>query len=98
MIRAHIIVSGLVQGVSYRKNTQNEARKLKITGWVRNLFSGKVEIVAEGTEEAVNALISWIREGPRFARVKGAAVSLSESTGEFKDFEIREYGLFPLPE
>lgn len=98
MVRAHVIVSGLVQGVRFRVNTQKEARKLKITGWVRNLFSGKVEIVAEGPEAAVQAFISWTKEGPRFAKVNNVAVSIAEPTGEFEDFEIREYGLRPLPD
>ena len=98
MKRAHVIVSGLVQGVRFRANTQKEARKLKITGWVRNLFSGKVEIVAEGSEAALKEFISWVEEGPRFARVNNVAVSIVEPTGELEDFEIREYGLRPLPE
>lgn len=98
MVRAHLIVSGLVQGVSFRKNAQKEAKNLGVTGWVRNLFSGKVEIVAEGTEDAVNTFISWAKEGPRFSKVREVAVFPSEPTGEFSGFEIREYGLRPLPD
>ena len=57
--RAHVCVSGNVQGVFYRANTRDTARELGVDGWVRNLEDGRVEAVFEGPEPAVEELIDW---------------------------------------
>lgn len=64
-----LLVSGKVQGVGYRDWVVREAKRLGITGWVRNRRDGRVEILASGAEEAVGALIDACRAGPRTARV-----------------------------
>ncbi len=69
MIARHLIVHGRVQGVYYRGWTVETARALGVTGWVRNLSSGEVEILACGEPEAVRALIDRCRTGPRAAVV-----------------------------
>ncbi len=63
------IVSGRVQGVFFRASTQEQALRLKICGWARNLPNGGVEVLACGEEAAVDKLRSWLRHGPRMAQV-----------------------------
>lgn len=69
MRRVHVVVTGRVQGVGFRWSTQEEARRLGLTGWVRNRLEGTVEVEAEGPAEAVAELVGWLRNGPRWARV-----------------------------
>jgi acylphosphatase len=87
--RAHIYISGRVQGVFYRSNTRRKALELGLKGWVRNLRDGRVEIVAEGDEERLERLIEWCRRGPPMARVTGLEVRWENPTGEYEDFEVR---------
>jgi acylphosphatase len=68
------IVRGRVQGVGYRASTAHEARRLGLAGWVRNLPDGAVEVEAKGVGPAVDALVAWLAEGPRGARVTGVDV------------------------
>lgn len=88
--RAHVFVSGRVQGVGFRAFVQREALKLGVKGWVRNLGDGRVEAVMEGTAEQVEGLLERVREGPRGARVQKVAVTEEAATGEFKTFEAKE--------
>jgi len=87
--RAHLIISGRVQGVYYRYSTQQEAKRRGLTGWVRNLPGGNVEAVVEGDEAAVEQMIEWCRQGPAGARVSAIEQLLTEASGEFAEFEIR---------
>lgn len=85
--RAHLIVKGRVQGVCYRMDTEDAARGIGgLTGWVRNLRDGDVEIVAEGDREKIEQLIQWCRRGPRLARVDDIQIEWLEPTHEFKEF------------
>ncbi|MNO57518.1 Acylphosphatase [compost metagenome] len=72
----HGFVSGLVQGVFYRQSTQEQAERLDIDGWVRNLEDGRVEVMLEGEEQAVRELEGWLRQGPPKAEV--SSVELRE--------------------
>ena len=90
-VRAHVWVSGWVQGVFFRSETRDEAKKRGVKGWVRNLPDGRVEAVFEGEEEAVEELIEFCRHGPPGARVRSVDVVWENCTGEFKGFDIR-YG------
>lgn len=88
-IRAHVFVSGRVQGVFFRSETRREAKKHGVTGWVRNLPDGRVEAVFEGDEEAVKKLIEFCKHGPPYAKVTRVEVLWENYTSEFSDFEIR---------
>ncbi|AVR69165.1 TPA: acylphosphatase [Pseudomonas aeruginosa] len=67
-------VGGWVQGVGFRQSTRDEAERLGLDGWVRNLEDGRVEVLWEGEEEQVKALQRWLERGPRRARVAGVEV------------------------
>lgn len=84
----HCFVSGRVQGVWYRASTQKEANALGLTGWVRNLPDGRVEVVACGEKEKVMELYAWLQRGPELAKV--AAVSYAEIVWQaYERFEVR---------
>ncbi|MGD0978306.1 MAG: acylphosphatase [Candidatus Bathyarchaeia archaeon] len=87
--RAHVFISGRVQGVFFRSETRYEARKHGVTGWVRNLPDDRVEAVFEGEQENVKKLLEFCRRGPPGARVASADVTWENYSGEFRDFEIR---------
>jgi acylphosphatase len=87
--RAHIFVSGRVQGVFFRSETQDEALRHGLTGWVRNLPDDRVEAVVEGDRDKVEALIEFCRRGPPGARVTRVDVTWEDYTGQFKSFTIR---------
>ena len=88
-VRAHVLISGDVQGVFFRANTRNLARSHGLTGWVKNNPDGKVEAVFEGEKEHVDELIEFCSEGPPGAKVESVNANMSEYKGEFKEFEIR---------
>lgn len=87
----HLYVAGLVQGVGFRDFTRREARQLGVTGWVRNLPDGRVEIWAEGPESSVTAFLEQVRRGPRAARVTDVREEPAMPSGAYAGFEIR-YG------
>jgi len=87
--RAHVFVSGRVQGVFFRAETQNKATSLNLTGWVRNILDGRVEAVFEGEEKNINLMIDWCRKGPSFASVINVEVIDEPYQGEFQDFSIK---------
>ena len=86
--RVHVFASGKVQGVYYRDSTKREAKSLGLSGWVRNLSDKRVEALIEGDSQKVDALLSFMREGPKYARVEGLEVEVDEHRGEFDSFEI----------
>ena len=87
--RAHIIVSGLVQGVFFRVTTRQKAVSLGLRGWVKNLANGQVEAVFEGEKEKVQEMVEWTRKGFDSAQVDDIKVEWEEYTGKFSDFEVR---------
>jgi acylphosphatase len=87
-LRAHLVISGRVQGVGFRATAEDEAQRLGLQGLVRNLWSGEVEAVVEGEAGAVEAFIAWCRQGPPLSRVDRVDVSRQAPRGDFKDFRI----------
>jgi acylphosphatase len=89
--RAHVFVSGRVQGVFFRSETKHKADRYDVKGWVRNLLDGRVEAVFEGEEEAVKALIEFCKRGPSGAIVTNVDLRWEKFAGEFGVFRVR-YG------
>lgn len=89
--RAHVYVSGRVQGVFFRSETQDEALRHGLTGWVRNMPDGRVEAIFEGEKDSVDRLIEFCRRGPLGARVSNVEVAWESYGGDFHGFRIR-YG------
>jgi len=87
-IRAHVFISGRVQGVFYRASTKNMAEQLGLKGWVRNTSDGLVEALFEGEETAVKDMISWCHKGPRSAEISDVTVDYTKFLGEFEEFCI----------
>jgi len=88
-VAAHVFVSGRVQGVWFRASTQDKAKELGVTGWVRNASDGRVEVVFEGDKKAVEEAVGWCHRGPPPANVEGVDVSWEDATGEFSKFSVR---------
>jgi acylphosphatase len=86
--RAHVFISGMVQGVSFRWYTVQEARARGVGGWVRNLPDGRVEAVFEGDEGDVSALVAWCEHGPRHARVTKVDVGRDEEPEGLYEFDV----------
>jgi acylphosphatase len=87
--RLHLVISGRVQGVGFRFSAYDEAKDLALAGWVRNLASGEVEIVAEGKQENLQMLAAWAHLGPPSAHVTQVREDWQEFIGEFGEFRIR---------
>jgi acylphosphatase len=89
LFSVHVIVYGCVQGVFFRAFTSKRAAGLGLTGYVRNLSDGKVEVRAEGKKELLEELIGYLKEGPPAARVEKVKASWSEYTGSYSSFSVR---------
>ena len=87
--RARVLVSGLVQGVFFRSYAVEEARSLNLTGWVKNRWDGRVEVLMEGDKEDINKMIAWLREGPPTAQVSDIEITWEKYSGEFNYFSVK---------
>lgn len=88
--QVHLLVRGRVQGVFFRAAAQREARRLGLTGWVKNRADGAVEILAEGDEDEIKEFVGWANKGPGAARVDGVDVRWRSFSGEYHDFRITD--------
>jgi acylphosphatase len=86
--RAHVLISGRVQGVFFRAYTQRAAQERGILGWVMNTPDGRVEAVLEGEKEKVEDMIRWCHQGSPHSRVTEVSVDWEEYSGEFEDFSV----------
>ncbi|MGK7942021.1 MAG: acylphosphatase [Crocosphaera sp.] len=89
IICVHVLITGIVQGVGYRYSTVQEAQKLGIKGWVRNLRDSRVEAIFEGKEPLVKQMVQWCHQGPRSAKVRDVTVKTIESQG-YQEFAVEE--------
>lgn len=89
MVRAHLFISGIVQGVGYRYHCRRQAQTLGLAGWVRNLDDGRVEAVLQGSREQVESMIRWCYRGPSEARVSDIAVTYEDAGDDGPEFGIR---------
>lgn len=89
MKRLNATVRGRVQGVSFRYYTREQGRRLGLTGWVRNERDGSVTVVAEGPEEKLKQLLSYLHRGPTAARVDEVESWWSEARQQIQGFEVR---------
>jgi acylphosphatase len=86
--RLHIMVSGNVQGVSFRWWVQKKAQELHLGGWIKNLDDGRVEVVFEGEKEKINKMLETCKKGSKSSKVTSIDVELEEATGKMIDFKI----------
>jgi acylphosphatase len=91
MKSVRVLVSGRVQGVGYRYATRDEARRLGLTGWVRNLPTGEVEVFAQGPGPIVDQLLAWLEDGPRLASVSSVEIAAVSSDDNLTTFSIQGY-------
>ena len=87
--RLHAYVKGNVQGVGFRHFTRQTAQQQDLTGWVRNLRDGRVEVMAEGKHADLNQLLGRLRKGPISADVNDIDYEFNDAQGEFESFRVR---------
>lgn len=88
MKRLHLFISGFVQGVGFRVFAKNEAKKLGISGWVKNLPDGRVEAVFEGKKEKVDEMVKWCYKGNPYSQVEKVDIK-EEKVESLQGFEIK---------
>lgn len=88
VICLHAYVSGRVQGVWFRQSTKEMADSLGLTGWVRNLDDGRVELMAQGEDQAVRQLEAWLNQGPELATVAEVASSIVSLSEQYETFKV----------
>ena len=87
--RAHVRISGQVQGVFFRDSTREKAQELNLKGWVKNSPDGSVEALFEGPSEKVREMLDWCEEGPRHASVENVDTDIEDAGGDLSGFEVR---------
>ncbi len=87
-VRARVVITGKVQGVCFRAETQRAAKQRNVLGWVRNRPEGSVEALFEGDEPAVKAMLEWCRQGSSYSRVQHVDVKWETYTGDLDRFGI----------
>jgi acylphosphatase len=87
-LRARVTIEGRVQGVFFRASTRDEARKLGVNGWVRNLPTGDVEALFEGDKSNVTRMLAWCYKGPPYAVVYKVNVSYETYVGDQEGFLV----------
>ncbi len=88
-IQIHVLVSGIVQGVFFRTETQKTAKANNVTGWVKNLDDGSVEAVIEGKKENVNNVVDWCHKGSPAAFVSNVKATEQSALSNFDGFKIQ---------
>ncbi len=89
LARLHAVVYGHVQGVNFRTATRRQGHALGVSGWVRNLPDGAVEVLAEGQRSSLQQLLNWLHSGPPSARVRDVRFTWRDYEGAFSQFSVR---------
>ena len=89
IMRLHIVIEGIVQGVFYRASTIEESSKLDLTGWVKNCSDGRVEAVFEGEIDKIEQIVEWCKKGPPGAVVSNVETIWEQATGDYDSFTIK---------
>lgn len=89
LARLHAVVHGYVQGVNFRAATRRQAQALGLSGWVRNLPDGAVEVLAEGQRSSLQKLLNWLHDGPPAASVRDVRFTWRDYEGAFSQFSVR---------
>lgn len=87
--RAHVYVSGNVQGVFFRGSARRKAQELGLNGWIKNLPDGRVEALFEGASDAVREMLDWCKEGPAYADVEDVEAEREQPEEDLRGFEVR---------
>ena len=87
-MNAHVFVFGFVQGVGYRQAVKKKARSLGLTGWVKNLTDGRVEVLFCGEKVKIEEALDFCKKGPFFSEVKHVEVEWEDKGCDFKTFEV----------
>lgn len=90
MKQLHLYISGFVQGVGFRVFVRKKARRLGITGWVRNLSDGRVEALVQGEEEKLEELLKHVHKGSYFSQVKNVVIKEEKIVEKFVEMLKRE--------
>jgi len=83
-----IIISGTVQGIFFRNFAKENANKLNLKGYIRNLEDGNIEIFVEGEKDNINSLIDLLKKGPPYSQIRDVKVETRRWSGDFKEFKI----------
>ena len=89
LARLHAVVYGHVQGVNFRTATRRQGQALGVSGWVRNLPDGSVEVIAEGQRSSLQQLLNWLHSGPPASRVRDVRFTWHEYEGALSQFSVR---------
>lgn len=89
MKRVRILIEGRLQGMNFRYHTQQEAQRLGLGGFVRNLSDGRIEIDAQGDDESIEQLLAWCQDGPQSAQLKSILFRYDEPSEHISDFIVR---------
>ena len=87
--RAHVLISGIVQGVFFRSTLRSQAKLLGVNGWTRNTIDGNVEVVFEGDKDQVEKMVTFCWKGPPGAFVRDVKVEWQKPKYDLKGFDIR---------
>ncbi|MBN1218198.1 MAG: acylphosphatase [Anaerolineae bacterium] len=88
-IRARILIEGRLQAMNFRFNTQRQAKKLELTGFVRTLSDGRIEIEAQGEQNNIEKLLAWCQEEPQSSQIRSILYRYDEPKDNYTDFEVR---------
>jgi acylphosphatase len=88
-VRVRILIEGRLQAMNFRYHTQQQAKKLGLTGFVRTLSDGRIEIEAQGDEDNVEQLLGWCQGGPQSSQIKSILYRYDEPNDRYSDFNVR---------